>query len=88
MQKCDVNLFNHQGALGEGASQAGGEAEEERGGRQQERPRLLRVLPQGGEGEVGQIHRLSSACGRSFVCFIFGLRMLKNKAHKTSTTSG
>ena len=54
MQKCDVNPFDRQGALGEGASQAGGEEEEERGGRQQERPRLLRVLPQGGEGEVGQ----------------------------------
>ena len=50
-----------QGALGEGAGEAAGEAQEERGGRQQERPRLLRVVPQGREGEVGEQGGAASA---------------------------
>ena len=25
----------------------------------------------GGEGKGGRVHRISSACGRSFVCFVF-----------------
>ena len=41
--------------------------------------------------QIDHLHRLSSACGRSFVCFGFGLCTLpgsKNKTPENSTTSG